>query len=86
MLRLWLHASPSAMQDKTQGKTQAQPGTVNWLAVRRGRRRMEVYQPAEALSDMVWYDLDKWNKSMVTVHGYRLYSSRLKKTKNIREL
>jgi len=25
---------------------------------------LDVYKLAEALSDMVWHDFDKWNKSM----------------------
>ena len=50
------------------------------------RRSLDVYKLAEALSDMVWHGFDKWNKSMVTVHGCRLYSLRVKRKKSIREL
>ncbi|MBW1821242.1 MAG: hypothetical protein JRI92_05670 [Deltaproteobacteria bacterium] len=53
------HASPLA----TQGKTQAQPWTVNRLAGCSRRRSLDVYKLAEALSAMVWHDFDKWNKS-----------------------
>ncbi|MBW1820311.1 MAG: hypothetical protein JRI92_00890 [Deltaproteobacteria bacterium] len=47
---------------------------------------LDVYKPTEALPRMAWHHFDRWNKSMVTVYGCRLYSLRLKKTKSIIEL
>jgi len=28
---------------------------------------LDVYKPAEALSDMLWHDFDKWNKKVQNI-------------------
>jgi four helix bundle protein len=36
---------------------------------------LEVYQLAEELSDMVWYDFDKWSKKVQNTIGYQIIKS-----------
>ena len=36
---------------------------------------LDVYKLAEALSDMVWHDLDKWNKKVRNTVGYQITRS-----------
>jgi len=36
---------------------------------------LDVYKPAEELSDMVWHDFDKWNKKIQNTVGYQIIRS-----------
>jgi len=36
---------------------------------------LDVYKLAEALSDMVWHDFDKWNKKVQNTVGYQIIRS-----------
>jgi hypothetical protein len=36
---------------------------------------LDVYKPAEELSDMVWHDFDKWNKKVQNTVGYQIIRS-----------
>ncbi|MCF8371163.1 MAG: four helix bundle protein [Bacteroidales bacterium] len=36
---------------------------------------LDVYQLAEELSDMIWYDFDKWNKKVQNTIGYQIIRS-----------
>jgi len=36
---------------------------------------LDVYKLAEELSDMVWYDFDKWNKKVQNTIGYQIIRS-----------
>jgi len=36
---------------------------------------LEVYKLAEELSDLVWYDFDKWNKKVQNTVGYQIMQS-----------
>jgi len=36
---------------------------------------LDVYKLAEELSDMVWYDFDKWNKKVQNTVGYQIIRS-----------
>jgi four helix bundle protein len=36
---------------------------------------LDVYQLAEELSDMIWYDFDKWNKKVQNTVGYQIIRS-----------
>jgi four helix bundle protein len=36
---------------------------------------LDVYKLAEALSDMVWNDFDKWNKKVQNTVGYQIIRS-----------
>ena len=36
---------------------------------------LEVYKLAEELSDLVWYDFDKWNKKIQNTVGYQIIQS-----------
>ncbi|MBW2741112.1 MAG: hypothetical protein JRE64_20230 [Deltaproteobacteria bacterium] len=36
---------------------------------------LDVYKLAEALSDMVWHDFDKWNKKVRNIVGYQTIRS-----------
>ena len=44
-----------------------------------------VYKLAEALSDMVWYDFDKWNKKVQNTVGYQRIRSSDSVAANIAE-
>jgi hypothetical protein len=33
---------------------------------------LDVYKPAEAISDMVWHNFDKWNKKVQNTVGYQI--------------
>jgi len=36
---------------------------------------LDVYKLAEELSDMIWYDFDKWNKKVQNTVGYQIIQS-----------
>ncbi|MDL2123988.1 MAG: four helix bundle protein [Deltaproteobacteria bacterium] len=36
---------------------------------------LDVYKLAEALSDIVWHDFDKWNKKVQNTVGYQIIRS-----------
>ena len=36
---------------------------------------LDVYKLAEELSDMIWYDFDKWNKKVQNTVGYQIVRS-----------
>jgi four helix bundle protein len=36
---------------------------------------LDVYKPAEELSDMIWYDFDKWSKKVQNTMGYQIIRS-----------
>ncbi len=46
---------------------------------------LEVYQLAEKLADMVWYDFDTWNKKVQNTTGYQLIRSSDSISANISE-
>ena len=46
---------------------------------------MNVYKLAEALSDMVWRDFDKWNKKVQNTVGYQVIRSSNSIAANIAE-
>jgi four helix bundle protein len=46
---------------------------------------LDVYKLAEALSDMVWHDFDKWNKKVQNTVGCQIIRSSDSLTANIAE-
>ncbi|MEA2101193.1 MAG: hypothetical protein U9P80_01295, partial [Thermodesulfobacteriota bacterium] len=46
----------------------------NWGEMKRVYE-LDVYKLAEALSDMVWHDFDKWNKKVQNTVGYQIIRS-----------
>ena len=46
----------------------------NWGEMKRVYE-LDVYKLAEELSDMVWYDFDKWNKKIQNTVGYQIIRS-----------
>ncbi|MEA2102951.1 MAG: hypothetical protein U9P80_10345 [Thermodesulfobacteriota bacterium] len=46
----------------------------NW-GERKRVYELDVYKLAEALSDMVWHDFDKWNKKVQNTVGYQIIRS-----------
>ncbi|MFH1859561.1 MAG: four helix bundle protein [bacterium] len=47
----------------------------NWREMMKRVYELDVYKLAEELSDMVWYDFDKWNKKVQNTVGYQIIRS-----------